>query len=104
MQHACISSQSCLPPFLPNVFLTGVSATNLEHYSVTLQSSSLYIATINITSESLYGEWIISLAVGSYDVTIHAISDLSFTVDLLAFDPTSTYGFSTVVGKPLNGK
>lgn len=80
------------------------STLNLEQYSVSLQSSSSFIATINITDSSLQGTWQISLPQNTfYDVLVSAISDLSFSSDLLALDPSSNYGFSSVVGKPLNG-
>jgi hypothetical protein len=84
---------------------TGVDATSLDQFSVSLQSSSSFIATLNITSKSLLGEWQISpLLDNYYDVVVYAISDLSFSSDLFAVDPFSTYGFSAVVGKPLNGQ
>ena len=71
---------------------------------MSLQSSTSFIATITINSSDLLGEWQISLQVGfSYDVIVYAISDLSFSSQLFIFDPASSYGYSIVEGKPLNG-
>ena len=71
---------------------------------MSLQSSSSFIATINITDSSLWGAWQISVPTNYfYSITVSATSDLSFSSDLLEPDPFSIYGFSTVVGKPLSG-
>ena len=69
-----------------------------------LQSSSSFIATINITDSSLWGVWQISVPRNYYySITVSATSDLSFLSDLFKSDPFNSYGFSTVVGKPLSG-
>lgn len=84
--------------------ITGAPASSLLQYSVSLQSFSTFIATLNINSTSLRGEWKMMLAEGNtYDVVIYAISDLSFSSKLFRFDPTSSFGFSAIVGKPLSG-
>ena len=81
----------------------GVQATSLDQYSVSLQTLSTFIATLNINSSDLLGEWQISFSYAS-DIVVYAISDLSFSTKLFALDPTSSYGFSAVDGKPLNGR
>ena len=54
---------------------------------------------------TLRGSWQISLQSDNfYNILVSASSDLSFTSDLLTFATSSSYGFSSVVGKPLNGK
>ena len=71
---------------------------------MSLQSSTSFIATLNVTSASLRGTWQLSLGTDFYDVVIHGTTDLSFTTNLYALDPESGFGFSSVEGKPLNGK
>ena len=84
--------------------LTGTPATSLDEYSVSLQSSTSFIATLTINSSDLLGEWQISLqAFYTYNIVVYAISDLRFSSQLFAFDPTSSYRYSIVEGKPLNG-
>jgi hypothetical protein len=59
---------------------------------------------LTINDASLRGSWQISLQSGNfYNILVSASSDLSFTSDLLTFDTSSSYGFSSVVGRPLKG-
>ena len=75
-------------------------------YSVSLQSSTSYIATINVSDSVHYGEWQLNLTVysGPYTVRIAAITDLTFEYTLYRFDLSSSYGFTTVEGNPQQGK
>ena len=85
----------------------GVPASTLSmtQYSVSIQTSSSFIATLTITDTSLRGSWQISLQSGNfYNILVSASSDLRFTSDLLTFDTSSSNVFSSVVGKPLNGE
>ena len=72
---------------------------------MSLQTSSSFIAVLTINDSSLRGSWQISLQSGNfYNILVSASSALSFTSDLLTLDTSSSYGFSSVVGKPLNGE
>ena len=72
---------------------------------MSLQTPSSFIATLTINDSSLRGSWQISLQSGNfYNILVSASSALSFTSELLTFDTSSSYGFSSVVGKPLNGE
>ena len=86
----------------------GTTSTVLDPslYSVSLQSSTSYIATINVSDSVLYGEWQLNLTVysGPYTVRIAAVTDLTFEYTLYRFDPSSNYGFTTVEGNPQQGK
>ena len=81
------------------------STLNSTQYSVSLQTPTSFIAILTINDSSLRGHWQISLESDNfYNILVSASSDLSFTSDLLTFDTSSSYGFSSVVGKPLNGE
>ena len=91
-------------PISYKIMIIGSPATTLYQYSVSLQSATSFIATLSINSSDLLGPWQISLQVGFlYDVVVYAISDLRFSSQMFAFDPASSYGYSIVEGKPLNG-
>ena len=77
----------------------------MKQYSVSLQTSSSFIAVLTINDSSLRGSWQISLQSGNfYNILVSASSALSFTSDQLTLDPSSSYGFSSVVGKPRNSE
>lgn len=81
--------------------MTGASVSDLAISSI---SDSFFIATLNIISNNLRGTWQLSLPLGYYyDVVVYAISDLTFSSDLLTPDPSSDYGISPVEGKLLSG-
>lgn len=86
----------------------GTASTILDPslYSVSLQSFTSYIATINVSDSVLYGVWQLNLTVfsGPYTVRIAAITNLTFDYTLYRIDPSSNYGFTTVEGNPREGK
>ena len=105
----CLTSlnlYSCVPTHVTS-YRIGVPASTLgmTQYSVSIQTSSSFIATLTINDTSLRGSWQISLQSGNfYNILVSASSDLRFTSDLLTFDTSSSNVFSSVVGKPLNGE
>ena len=86
----------------------GTASTLLDPslYSVSLQSFTSYIATINVSDSALYGEWQLNLTVysGPYTVRIAAITNLTFEYTLYRIDPSSSYGITTIEGNPQQGK
>ena len=84
--------------------ITGTPASSLAQYSVTMQSTTAFRATINTTDSTVFGEWqIVFQGSGSYIIFVSALSDLRFSSELLVFDPSSGYRFRKVVGKPQRG-
>ena len=83
----------------------GIDANDLPQYSVISPSASnLYLASINITNNTLRGNWIVTLATqGYYSIQVSAISDLSFSSDIYDSDTTNDYGFSRIDGRPSQG-
>ena len=83
---------------------TGVNVSTLPQFSSSLISASSYIAEVNITDDSLRGEWTVSFqSGGSYTLQIYGNSELSFTADLFRMDSSNAYGFSKIEGKPSQG-
>ena len=74
-------------------------------YSVSLQSTTSYIATINVSDSRFYGEWQLDLVVfsGPYTVRIAAVTDLTFEYTLYSIDSSSDYNFTTIEGNPQQG-
>ena len=84
--------------------LLGINANNMTQFTVTISTTNLYMANINITDDSLRGNWTITLVTqGYYSIQVSAISDLSISSDLYNLDSTNTYGFSTIEGRPTFG-
>ena len=83
----------------------GIDANDLPQYSVISPSASnLYLANINITNNTLRGNWTVTLATqGYYSIQVSAISDLSFSSDIYDSDATNDYGFSRIDGRPSQG-
>lgn len=76
----------------------------MPQYSTSLVSTTSYIAQINVTDDSLRGEWrIVIRSQGSYSIQVLGSSELSFSEDLFSIDTTSIYGFSEIDGRPLQG-
>lgn len=70
-------------------------------YEVSLISQTAYIASINITDDTLRGMWTMVLqSQGSYSIQILGNTELQFTSTLYKIDPSNVYGFSTLEGKP----
>ena len=63
-----------------------------------------YIAQINITDDSLRGEWALLIqSQGSYSIQVFGISELRFSEDLYVVDSSNAYGFSKIEGRPSQG-
>ena len=76
----------------------------MTQFTVTISTTNLYMANINITDDSLRGNWTITLVTqGYYSIQVSAISDLSISSDLYNLDSTNTYGFSRIEGRPTVG-
>ena len=83
---------------------TDAGALGSGVFQVSVQTSETYIAIVNVSDSSLYGEWQLSLtSSGSYSIRITAVSDLDFTYTLYRLDPTSNFGFVSFAGNPLEG-
>ena len=62
------------------------------------------MAHINITDNTLRGNWTVTLLTqGYYSIHVSAISDLTISSDLYNLDSTNTYGFSRIDGRPTEG-
>ena len=73
-------------------------------YQVSVQTSETYVAMVNVSDSSLYGEWQLNLtSSGSYSIRITAVSDLDFTYTPYRLNPTSNFGFVSFEGNPLEG-
>ena len=84
--------------------IIGQNANTLLQYSTSLDTPTSYIANINITDNSLRGKWTITLrSQGSYSIQVLGTTELSFSNELYKIDPTNTYGFSKIDGKPTQG-
>lgn len=96
--HTEIQFQFCL--------CVGINSGALaaDVFQVSVQTSETYVATVNVSDSSLYGEWQLSLtSSGSYNIRITAVSDLDFTYTLYRVNPTSNFGFMSFEGNPLEG-
>ena len=90
----------------PNSICAGIDSSDLgsDVYQVSVQTSETFVAMVNVSDSSLYGEWQLSLtSFGSYSIRITAVSDLDFTYTLFRLDPTSSLGFVSFEGNPLEG-
>ena len=86
-------------------FYSGFNPSNLAQYSTSLVSTTAFIAQINVTDNSLRGEWrIVIQSQGSYSIQVLGSSELSFTEELYQIDSSSTFGFSRIDGRPSQGK
>ena len=80
------------------------SALDSEAYQVSVSTFETYLAIVNVSDSSLYGEWQLNItSVGSYNIRITAASDLDFTYTLYRLDPTSNFGFASLEQNPLEG-
>ena len=74
---------------------------------LTTSSRDSHIAEVNITSDSLFGLWSVSVNVssrfGAYTVFVYGMSDLFLTADIFEVDSSNIYGFSKINGKALPG-
>ena len=85
----------------------GIDAIDLSQYSVmSINATDFYLASINITNNTLRGNWTITLTTqGYYSIQVTTISDLSISSDIYQYDAdvTNDYGFSRINGRPLQG-
>ena len=89
-----------------NSVCAGIDSSDLgsDVYQVSVQTSETFVAMVNVSDSSLYGEWQLSLtSFGSYSIRITAVSDLDFTYTLYRLDTTSNFGFVSFEGNPLEG-
>jgi len=85
------------------VFNSGINASTLMEYSISLESLSTYIAVINITDTSLFGQWTITLtAQGPYSIHVMGDSELMFISELVYTNPSGMDEINDL--KPLVGK
>ena len=71
-------------------------------YSVSHNSRSLYIATIDITDSTLYGQWRVTLeSMGAYNIQVLGNSELSFISKIIT---ATSSGDDIDDLKPLGGK
>lgn len=84
--------------------ITGIEASSLTQFTSSLDSTTSYIVQINITNDSLRGEWtVVILSQGSYSIQVFGNSELSFSADLYNVDSSNAYGFSKIEGRPSQG-
>ena len=82
----------------------GIDANNLTQFLVSISTTNLYMANINITDNTLRGNWTVTLVTqGYYSIQVSAISDLTISSDLFNLDSSNTYGFSLIEGRPTEG-
>ena len=83
----------------------GLNSNNLTQYSTVLVSATSYFAQINVTNDSLYGEWRIRIqSQGFYSIYVWGRSELSVAEEIYAIDSSNAYGYSSIEGRPLQGK
>jgi len=64
----------------------------------------LYIAHIDLTNNSLFGEWLIMIqSQGPYNIQVLGSSEVSFYERFYSIDASNVYRFSKIEGKPLQG-
>ena len=83
-----------------------INAIDLTEYSISLDSNTTYVATINnITEAALYGEWRLTVqSQGSYSVLIRDLSTLIVSTDIVTFRTDSNYeNYDVADLKPLEG-
>ena len=81
-----------------------MDADSLAQYSVTLNTSSLLMANINVTENNLRGNWTLAISTsGFYSIKVLVTSESMISSDLYNYDPTNPYGFSIIDGRPSNG-
>lgn len=80
----------------------GTDAASLVKYSVSHNSKSLYIATLDITDTTLYGQWTVTVeSVGAYRIQVLGNGELSFISKIIT---ATSNGDDINDLKPLGGK
>ena len=76
----------------------------MQQYSTSLVSTTSYIAHINVTDDSLRGEWTVMIqSEGSYSIQVFGSSELIFSENLFTIDSSGASRFREIDGKPLQG-
>jgi len=84
-------------------FCIGTDATALVQYSVSVNSSSLYIATVNTTDSTMYGQWTITLtSQGTYSIQVLGDGELTLISKIITANPSNNDDIDDF--KPLGGK
>ena len=87
-----------------SIILTGLNPSTLPQFSTSLVSSTSYIAQVNVTDNSLRGQWRVRVqSQGPYSILVFGSSELSINEDLYRIDDSNTFGFSKIDGRPLRG-
>ena len=74
-------------------------------FRIELDTSSLYIATVNITSIAGYGQWELDFSSnGPYSIKISGLSSLGLSRQFYQLDSDSHFGFSKIEGNPTKGR
>ena len=80
----------------------GTNARSLVQYSVSHNSSSLYIATINTPDSMLYGQWTVTLeSMGTYSIQVLGNGEQTFISKMITANPSSGDDIDDL--KPLGG-
>lgn len=57
-------------------------------YSISLESFATYVAVVNITDASLFGQWTITLtSIAPYSIRVLGDSEIMFTGELVYYNP-----------------
>lgn len=84
--------------------IIGLDASDMAQYSTSLSSSTSHIAHINVTDDSLRGEWIVIIqSQGTYNTEVLGSGGLSFSQALFKDDTSGRHGIKKVDGRPLQG-
>ena len=98
MLHASSLTHACSTP-------PGKDASSLPTFHLELQSTSLYIASINTTDTDEFGMWSLKLsAVESHDVRVIGLADVSMRYRIYGLSASSQFGHSHIRGKPVSGQ
>ena len=89
------------------MFPTGIDSGALgsDVYLVSVNTPETYVAMVNVSDSSLFGEWQLNLDSfsGSYNIRITVVSDLDFTYSLFRLNPEADFGFVSFEGNPREG-
>jgi len=90
--------------FCCNLYPTGIAAHNIEAFSMLSSSNSIYVGEITFNSEQLYGNWTITFQSLAFTLDVTATRLMYVQETLYQLDNSNSYGFSTIEGRPLEGK
>lgn len=85
------------------VIFTGLNVDNITQYSPSLDTATSYIATVNITEVTLYGQWRITIeSQGFFNIQVLGNSELIVSTHLFTNGPNNASDIGDV--KPLQGR